>query len=238
MFGFDPLTAASLLILAGATPQNAASLCSPSPPAKINIIPKTLDLKYDYSRTLAQIQGQETDTIDPYGFHGMSMTQGFMQGQIKMVPRVKLGQEYLGKYQAICLWYDTVDIVLEIDPMIVIGKEVYADRCMRQAVLDHEMKHVKVDRQIVNKYAKIMGQKVFDGLKERGFKVGPVKAESAQQIATRMQKTVFQIVDHEYQKMALERTDAQRAVDNLQEYERVDALCPDFKDKRAKLMGK
>ncbi len=209
----------------------------PPKPAEINVTPKTDSVKYDASKTLAQIQSVAIDTIDPHGFHGISQTQGYMSGKIRMVPRVKLDYKHYPEINVVCLWYDTVDIDIEIAPTIVIAKEVYQDRCMKNAVITHEMKHIMVDRRIVNKYSQIMGEKVFEGLKQRGFKVGPVHIKDSAQIAERMQKTVYQIVSHEYKKMELERAEAQGAVDSLEEYQSVDAKCPDFDANRSAYKG-
>lgn len=231
---FDPLSAGALLIMAA----NQPDICPAPPPAKINVRPRTKDIVYDTGRTMAQIQGTKIDTIDPYGFHGVTMTQGFMEGQIKMEPTVELDYKYIPQYQAMCIWYKSIDIEIEIDPKIVLAKEVAADRCMKAAVLEHEMKHVKADRQIVNKYAKSMGTEVYNALAQRGFKVGPIRAEHGQETADKMHKVVYQILEHEYKKMDLERTEVQRAVDNLQEYERVNALCPNFKLKTENLKAK
>ena len=223
MFGLDLLAVGTLAILAG----GQADFCKPPAPARINVIPKTKEIKFDYKQKLDEIQGQSMDTIDPYGFHGMSQTQGFMQGAIKMVPRIKIATKTYPRYKASCLWYEEIDIQIEIDPKIVIAKEVYKDHCMGKAVHDHEMKHINADRRIVNKYSKIMGQKVYDSLKGR-FVAGPVRSEDMDRVGKKMQETVFQIVKHEYKKMELERIDDQRAIDSLEEYERVDAQCPDF----------
>ncbi len=222
MFGFDPLTAGSLLILAA----SGQSLCQMPKSTEINVIPKTLDIEYDYSRSLVDMQAEHVDTIDPYSFHDVTVTQGFMKGAIKMQPRVKLAQQFFGRQNAMCLWYDTVDISIEIDPSIVIASEIRKDRCLHAAVLEHEMKHVDADRRIVNKYAKIMGQKVYSALKQRGFIAGPVRPEAAQAVATKMQNVVFQTLEHEYKRMNLERTEVQAEIDSLEEYERVNALCP------------
>ncbi len=223
MFGLDLLAAGSLVILAG----GQADFCKAASPAKINVIPKTKEIDFDYSQKLAEIQGQAMDTIDPYGFHGMSQTQGFMQGAIKMVPRIKIATETYSRYKAACLWYEEIDIQIEIDPKIVIAKEVNKDLCMGKAVRDHEMKHINADRKIVNKYSRIMGQKVYNSLKGR-FVAGPIRIDDMERVGKKMQETVFQIVKHEYKKMELERIDDQRAIDSLEEYERVDAQCPDF----------
>ncbi len=210
----------------------------PPKPAEINVIPKAKEVKYDTSQTIAQMQGTATDTIDPYGFHGISQTQGYMSGKIRMVPRVSIDYKHYPEMDAVCLWYDTIDIEIEIDPSIVIAKEVYQDSCMRKSVIEHEMKHIMVDRRIVNKYSKIMGEKVFEGLKQRGFKVGPVRVRDSTQIVDRMRKTVYQIVGHEYKKMELERTEMQRDIDSLEEYKSVDAKCPDFDESRSAYKGK
>ena len=234
MLGLDPLTIGSLYVLAA----SSKTLCKMPKPTEINVTPSTQEVKFDYSKTLAQLQGQHVDTINPYDFTGIAETQGFMSGRIKFQPEVKLNYKHYPLYGAVCIWYESIDVKFEIDPSITIAKEIYEDRCMRKAVKDHEMKHVMADRKVVNKYSKIMGKKIYDGLKQRGFMAGPVKAEYAKQIAERMQDTVFQIVTHEYKKMDLERQDMQQAIDSLEEYERVNSQCPKFQKKRAALLSK
>ncbi|MCB1531714.1 MAG: hypothetical protein KDJ35_02480 [Alphaproteobacteria bacterium] len=225
---FDPLTVGSLLVLAAG---GGGLACDMPKATAINVTPKTLDIRYDYSQSLNQIQKIKSDTIDPHGFGGVSVTQGFMSGGIKLRPQVKLAYMTYERQGAACVWYDTIDVVLEIDPSIVIAKEVYEDRCMHEAVRRHELKHVKVDREIVNKYARIMGKKLYDELSVRGFKSGIINAAGTQTVMERMQDTVYDIVKHEYKKMELERIDLQRAVDNIKEYESVRDQCPSFQEK-------
>jgi hypothetical protein len=221
----DPLTLGSLLILAA----NQAPTCTIPAPARINVTPKTAEVKIDSSRNMESIAQEQVDTINPYGYDKVSHTSAFMHGELKMMPRIDVEYKYIPEYSAVCLWYKSVDIIIEIDPSIVIAKEVYADPCMRKHVLGHEMKHVKVDRQIVNKYAQIMGKKVFDGLQARGFVAGPIKGEHGQATMDRMHQTVKQIVELEYRKMSIERQELQQGVDSLDEYESVSAACPDFR---------
>jgi hypothetical protein len=221
MFGLDLLTTGSLLVLAAGT----APACAMPEKARINILPDTKPVRYDFSRSLAELQGQAVDTINPYGFHDTTRTQGFMEGTVTMKPVVRIDYRFLPGYDAFCLWYDTIDVHLDIEPVIVIAREVYEDKCLREAVLEHEMKHVAADRQVVNKYAKVMGQKIYDALQQRGFVAGPVPQAQGQETADRMQNTVYQITDHEYKKMQLERTEKQQAIDSLAEYKRVSAKC-------------
>lgn len=220
----DPVTIASMVVLA-----SGPAACTAPQPAQIKVTPRTAEVQLVTTKTLGEIQVVETDTINPHSFGGVSYLQGFASGSIGIKPSVKLNYTQ-DKRGNVCLYYEAINIEISIDPKIHIAKEVFADKCMGKATLEHEMKHVKVDRLIVNKYAGIMGQKVLNGLKERGFTAGPLSPEYVEQAAGRMQKTVFQLLELEYKRLELDRAEAQGAVDSAQEYDRVDALCPDFKE--------
>lgn len=207
---------------------HASDQCAPPEPTKIKVTPKSASLKYDVSRSTAELQSVNIDTVNPHGFDTLSVTQGFMEGQIRMIPAVKLNYRQVPGTRSVCLWYEKIDISIEIDPQIVLAKEVYADECMRSAVIEHEKKHVDVDRRIVNKYAQIMGKKVYKSLKSRGFSVGPLPVDQAQDVVKRMQETVFKIVNFENKRMNLDRHEAQQAVDNIDEYRHVQSKCPHF----------
>ncbi len=202
-------------------------ICEMPNPVEINVVPKTKDVRFDFTQTIADIQGNQVDTINPYGFHQSTRTQGFMKGAISIRPSIKLGGEEFRSAQGsgICLWYEVIQLNIEIDPQIVIAKEVYDDPCTRKAVLDHEMKHVYADREIVNKYASVMGKRVYEALKQRGFTVGPIPASSQKNVTNRMHETVIQVIKKEQRRMELDREDLQGEIDSIEEYNRVSALC-------------
>lgn len=227
MIGVDPLTVSAFMVLAASSGQN---LCVMPKSAEINVIPYTEEIQVITSKTLAELQNVKTDTVNPHGFGGVSVLQGYASGSIAMKAQVKLGYKHMPQYGAYCLWYDRIDVHFEIDPYIYIAKEVAQDKCMGAAVLAHERKHVNVDRQVVNKYAAVIGQKLTEGIKARGgFIVGPIKQENAKTTADVMQKVVMQIVELEHQRMDLDRRDMQGRVDTREEYESVSAQCPDFR---------
>ena len=229
---FDPLVASSLFVLASTDP-----ICQMPKPTEINVKPSTQSVQVITNKTLAEMQMQQIDTINPHSFGGISVTQGYAEGKIKMQAEIRLGTQTVYGGQAGCVWYDSVNINFTIDPFIYIAEEVNKDRCMRKAVLEHEMKHVNVDKKIVNKYAQQVGRKVYDGLKTRGFIAGPVRAEDIQATAERMKATISQIVDLEMKRLEIDRADMQAQVDTKEEYDRVGALCPDFKISKDMLGG-
>ncbi len=212
--------------------------CPVHEPTKINIIPRTEKVKYDHSQSLKKIQNYSTDTVDPYGFHGQTITQGFMNGQIRLEHKIQYGQLTNSKYNYACVWYKDITVEIKIAPTIVIAKELYRDKCMRNSILGHELKHVRVDREIVNKYAKLMGAKLMEALKSRGFEAGPMRIERMQEVSAKMTRVVGQILELEYQKLGIERQELQREVDNINEYETVNAECPAFEKKKHRFYSK
>ncbi len=229
MLGIDPITLTSLLVLAA----GGKASCPAREATKINVVPKTEKVKYDNRQTLKEIQSYKTDTVDPYEFHGQTVTQGFMKGQIQLSQKIVFGQVSNTVFG--CVWYDTITIEINIDPTIVIAKELYQDSCMRKAILGHEMLHVNVDRMIVNKYAKTMGNKLLTELKSRGYSAGPFSINRMEEIKSKMQRVITQILELEYKKMGIEREEEQRKVDSLEEYETVGDKCPAFEKRKQQL---
>ncbi len=205
-----------------------AALCTSVEQAKINIRPSTKPIKYNFTRSIADMQGTKSDTINPYSYHAVTRTKGLMEGSIALRQEIKLGSETKPRYGGVCVWYKEINVDFEIDPTIHIAREVHADKCMGRAVMDHELQHVKIDREIVNEYSKIIGQKIYDGLKQRGF-VTFVPLKDIKNAGKRMQQTVHQIVEHEYKRLELDRIERQRGHDTLEEYKRVSNQCPKFK---------
>lgn len=223
------IVCASICVVgSGFVPAHAARQCDLPAPVNISIEPATAKLEMDYSRSLTDIQKVKTDTVDPYGIHSNSITQGFMEGQISMKRTVDLDYDTHMGGRKVCLWYKSIDIAIDIKPKIVIASEVKRDRCMHKAVLDHEKKHVDVDRDLVNEYAKIIGQDLYKALKQKGFVSKPVAAKDAQAEANKMVKFIMDFTQDKYAQLGQERMKRQGAVDSLEEYERVKGLCPDF----------
>lgn len=206
----------------------AGDVCVLPKPVAINVMPRTSKVEYDYSRSLADLQAVDTDTVDPYGLHSNSITQGFMEGQISMKRDVHLDYKTVNRGQQVCLWYKGIDIHLHIDQKIVLAREIRRDSCMRKAVLNHEQKHVDVDRDVVNAAAQRIGAMVYKRLAKRGFVVGPLPVERAQKTANAMVAFVMDLMQEGYDALVEERAVSQAAVDTMEEYEHVKAQCPDF----------
>ncbi len=225
MLPIDPLTSGALIVLAASV--NPA--CAPPAPASISIIPRTSELVIDTSRKHHEIQDQQIDTINPFGYNTVTHTNGFMEGQLELRSSVGLDFAQIPQRNAFCVWYKNIDVTIDITPKITIASEIAKDKCMYNAVLEHEMKHVNTDKRIINAFAQTVGNKVYEGMKERGFSAGPMPHENMKEIAARMRETVQQLVEFEYKKFEIERAEAQQKIDNLTEYQAVQAKCPRYR---------
>ena len=225
----------AISLIVGLTGQAyAMTICKLPKATQINIKPETLDIRYNYSKTLKELQGFESNSIIPYGFHQKSQVRGLMRGGIRVHnPDIKFGLRNIAdprsKKEYVCAWYESVTVKVTIDPEIIIAKEVAADDCMHKAVRIHELKHIKVDRQIVNNFSRSVGKKINDTLKSRGYVGGPVAVGQEQELVNSMGEIIYKIIIHERKKMNLERAERQQAVDTLEEYEHISNQCPGFR---------
>lgn len=220
----DPLTLGSLIILAASGPVS----CELPQPVKINVTPKTKAVKYNYSKTLADLHGFMGDTTNPYGLHKATITQGYMSGGVLVTPQVKIMYRTYPQSGRACIWYDSIDVKIEIDPEITIAKEVSQNSCMFRAVKEHEMKHVDTGRVVVNEFSKIVGDKLHKAFSRQGFVIGPVPEQQVGGHMERMQKDVYNIVQREVDRMQEHRRASQAKIDTVEEYERVKKQCPHF----------
>lgn len=218
---------------AGSTPLTG---CKELNATHVNILPRTDAVTYEFTRSLSDIQSVKIDTVDPYGVHSGSITQGFMEGQISAEHKIKLDYELVDQNGQVCLWYKNVDVDVHITPKIVIAREVKSDSCMYKAVLAHEQKHVEVDRKLVNEMAKYMGKALYTLMSRNGFSVGPIDPAIAETTAQNMMQQANDTLNQVYQAMMTERAKRQGNVDSREEYDRVSALCPDFYKHRENLL--
>jgi hypothetical protein len=96
---------------------------------------------------------------------------------------------------------------------------------MYKAIMEHEKKHIQVDRMIVNKYTNIIIQGLDKALKKIGYTHGPFRKAQLKEKQEMIQQYSQDIVRNYSEQMSKERRKLQQDVDNLQEYERVQAQC-------------
>lgn len=214
-----------LLFFAFLSPVHAAgNWCNPDSAPVITISPFTDRISYNFNLSEKELNGFSVDTINPYGNNVITDVGGLMKGGIETEQQMKFGTLTNRSTGQVCYWYTSVDVSIHINPTIYVAREFPKDSCMHNAILAHEQQHVIVDREIVNKYAGILGNAIKEEISSRRI-YGPVPVSQEPAIASQMKSRMQSILKQVTNQMSAERKARQQKVDSLSEYERVNHLC-------------
>ena len=222
MFRFLSLILLGLAIVHA--PVYAQDECPPKPAGKVNIIWGSDNIQYDFTKSQAQMDRMDSDTENPYGRDVKTHVGGLMRGGVSIASRVQVATLTFPRTRKACQWVESMNIDIRIDPKIYIAREHPQGSCRHKAILEHEMKHVFVDREIVKKYIPKMRSFMDKAVAKVGL-VGPKDVNDVpkyqQKIIDYMESQLKKISDQLY----AERQVKQQGIDTLAEYERVANMC-------------
>jgi len=203
---------------------NAAKWCNPTTAPNISVKTSTDQINYDFSLSEKQLNKFNITTINPYGDNVITDVGGLMKGGIQTQEKMSFGTLINRATNEVCIWHDTLEVSIHIKPTIFVANEFPPGSCMHNSIMRHEQKHIAVDREIVNKYAALIGQAYQNDIaRYRVF--GPFPA-SNQESALNLIKTRMKSILTQYtNQMSAERKARQQEIDNINEYERVNKSC-------------
>jgi len=141
---------ASNLVLADATPAS----CTPDP-TDVRIEIKIADPRVDTTKTGAQLQTMHFDGAVSSNRRFTEWT-GLTVGGIAVDSEIRIANDTAnGK---VCAWPSAVTITLSTAPTVYVVTD-HGD-CQKAAGLKHEMEHVAIDRQIIQRYAQIFRRRI------------------------------------------------------------------------------
>ena len=223
MLGLELLLAGMLNLTA--TPVLAEVECRVKTPPRINVLPSKSRVSYDFSKTRAQLNSVDIDTVSPYGPNHKTTVSGLMSGSIQVQNQVSFLYETYDQLGLGCVYLKSIDVKVHIDPTIFIAKELPRGSCLHNAVLAHERKHVREDQLVVNKYANVIGKALESAINHQGAAFGPYDIDRMPVIQKNIQTSLNKIVKKYNQKMNEERQRRQQAIDTLEEYESIGKRC-------------
>ncbi len=228
----DVTQAAGLLWLAAAGgPGSAAAVQCTVPKAPVvQILTESADIQYDFNQTSAQLSAQQSNTVNPYAANVDTATGGLRLDQPKISMAVKWGTLTYPSLQVTCFWYDTVTVKIALAPRIFVAKEFGAEPC-RSAVVEHELKHVTVDREVMNAYANNVGRTVQDAVNKAGA-MGPYNIHETQPVQKMLIQNIEGALSSHELMLYKEMRARQAQVDTLAEYERVGKICESARKKK------
>lgn len=212
------------LALSAVSPAMAASWCQPKGTPVVNVKTDTSRIKWVFSKSQKSLNSADIDTVNPYGNSVITDVGGLMHGGIKMQQRMQFGSLVNPNIKEACMYYSNIDVSFHIYPTIYIASEYPRGSCMHNAIRVHELQHVEIDRQIVNRYAQMVGTAIKAEI-NRQYVYGPVPSANRAVLQNQMKQRMEGILKKYSAAMDQERRQRQQALDSLSEYERVNHLC-------------
>lgn len=222
MFGFDALTAAGWLILA------STMTCTVPKAPEIVINPVSAPIAYEFNLTSAQLDTFKSSTINPYAPGIDTSTGGLRHDRPVVKTEVQWGVQHDQRRTAACLWYEKITVNIELSPKIYIAREERNNKVCREAIKGHELKHVEVDRQVINQYAMDIGRAVKTAVDGAGA-MGPYAYNDLAEVQERLVAHVRAAVDSRKLQLYQDMARRQAEVDSLEEYERISKICKESK---------
>lgn len=192
----------------------------------INIKPTTANIQYDFSKTDAELTAMKSNTISPYGIGVDLVTKGLRHDKPEMSYNIEFGSSQNPKNGTFCVWYKQINVDIKLSPKIFIAKGYNKGKC-GQFILEHEKKHVLVDRKVMNKYSKMMGQSIQNAVNLAGAQ-GPYNYAQINEIRESMQKHIESAINSVLLLMKNEMNQKQQAIDSKEEYDEGAKVCRDL----------
>lgn len=192
---------------------------------EITVAASDSTVQYDHSKTQQQMDSFEVDTVSPYAAGTQTHVGGLMSGEVSVSQSMQFVKETYPALNMGCLLVNKLSVKVHIKPIIYIAREYPKTGCMYAAVMEHEKKHIAVDRAIINKYSNMIGKGVTEALNRIGYSHGPYKINQLNVQQNILNEKVNTIIKKYGDAMTVERQKLQQQVDSLAEYERVNNQC-------------
>ncbi len=215
--GFSSTLAAPIMLaMAGTCPTPEPTMISVQPISERPIINAQLSTQ--------ELEGFDISTVSPYNHHEHTEVNGLMRGKAQIDTNVSVSWRTNPANGEACFWYKAINVELRLAPTVYIADHLIKGSCMYNEVLNHELKHVNVDRDLTNKYTKLFEQNIRNFTRQN-FMASPRPAYQAEQVKNEMVDALDEEINRINNMMQEERIQRQAAIDTLQEYKRVATAC-------------
>jgi|GEM_PF-1396312 len=213
-----------LFLTTVSTGVKAASLdnCPSQPAPEIDIQFAAEPVKYNLTKSSAQIDAMPTSTINPYEADVVTHAGGIMVGQMHAETTVKTTG--IHNKNQICLWIKNITVKLSASDTIYIASEYPKGTCQYGVNLEHEHKHVAIEHQAAQEHIGKIRQAAQDASGKVGI-VGPKPFGDAEMYDKKMREYVAKEIRKEFEYMRMDTKGRQKALDSKAEYDRASVAC-------------
>ena len=196
-----------------------ADVCAHDP-TDIRVYAKIEPPSTSFSKSVPQLQAMRSNT-EIAGDPRFATIAGLTVGGIGVEFEVRIADLRLTTGM-VCAWPSVVTVTLSSSPTVYVVPD--GGSCRTKVAIDHEMRHVAVYSDMINRYVPIFQRQVTTMVDAIGT-IGPVPEESLSKLRHRIQEKVGAAIDVTSDEMDASRDAAQRAIDSSAEYERLGHAC-------------
>lgn len=205
---------------------NIEALCSGAQPPAISVTTLETPVSFDTRKSMAGLKRLRIDTASPWPQTYHTGIGGVMTGAISAGHEIAFTRARDKKSGWGCVWFNKINITLRIDPKIYIASELKDDACHFRGVFAHEARHIEVDRALMKKFERQVG----DGMRmafstPSDYVSGPVPLASIDRTQAEMEAAITQVLQAMFGLMMRERAQRQQALDSLGEYVSIGNGC-------------
>lgn len=107
------------------------------------------------------------------------------------------------------------------DVTLYVAREIPRNTCGFDEVYRHELKHIEVNRSLLQAYAPLVSERLREHLRLNGV----IRQENPDYAVSQLRARLKDIVEKTMQDIDRENTERQSAVDSREEYERISNAC-------------
>lgn len=202
--------------------------CPARTPPVVNILPFRSEIIYDFTKSKEYLTELSQGAYSPYEAHANTVTLGLSNPEISISSNTQASAKQIPRKRTHgCVFLHKIDLKINLDPKVYVANDFKKGSCMHKAVLEHEMKHVRVNREVINEYVQKMGAALEKTINARNGQYGPVPIADVPKVQENVVNSFNTIVMQYNEAMLKEAARRQAGVDTIEEYESVGADCPD-----------
>lgn len=185
------------------------------------------DIRIDNTRSVYDLRRESIDGPIQVHQNRNYQVSGLTKGNITVERNITFKTSTESNSNLACIWAEAIMVDVHLVDTVYIANSYAPGSCEFRETYNHEIKHVNVDRTVLNKYIPYLKSRLAMAASLLGVK-GPMPASQVSAVKNRMSDRIRQEIDNVVDQMQQERATQQNYVDTASEYERVSRSCRGF----------
>ncbi|WP_435640099.1 hypothetical protein [Micavibrio aeruginosavorus] len=200
-------------------------VCPPGVAPVININPVSNTIQYDFSKRSAELGAAmaDNDSYNPYAGMSDTATGGMRHDRVRTSMAMEWSIFHSPDLGQACMQFKSVTLNITLSPVVYVAQEFSRQPC-RAAVIKHELKHVEVDRHIMNAYVQVVGRLMKQAVDQTGV-IGPIPLDDVEKYKSATLEQVKQALHSQDKALEKDQYNLQAQVDSRAEYDRIGSIC-------------